>query len=416
MAFAKPALSRREFIFLVAGLMMVDALAVDVMLPALPNIGDAFNVLRDNDRSLVITVFLIGFGLPQILFGPLTDRFGRRPLILGGMIAYLVTTMAAIVAPSFAALLVFRFVQGVAGAAVRVALLASVRDLYVGKEMARIMSLVFSIFLLVPVVMPAFGQVILLIGPWQWIFVAMGAVASFFTVWAFVRLRETLRVEDRRPLTFRGVAEGFAIVFTSRRAFFNGMVGGFQFGAIMGIVLTGPQVFAEQFGWGPYYPIAMTFFGGSAAICSFLASRIIGKLGLRRSAHGAAILLMALSWLAAIVSLTVGLNAYFYLATMTCLALPLVLGFSGSGALSMEPVGEVAGTASAVFGLFMTLAGAGLSYLIAQAYDGTLTPILIGVGLMSICVFGCYVIAESGRLFGRDPEGTPLNVEPAGAL
>jgi DHA1 family bicyclomycin/chloramphenicol resistance-like MFS transporter len=416
MAIPKPALSRREFIFLVAGLMMVDALAVDIMLPALPNIGAAFDVLRENDRSLVITAFLFGFGLPQIVFGPLTDRFGRRSLILGGMVAYLVTTLAAIVAPSFTALLIFRFVQGVAGAAVRVALTASVRDLYVGREMARIMSLVFSIFLLVPVVMPALGQVVLLVGPWQWIFVVMGAVAAFFTVWAFIRLRETLAVADRRPLSFRGVAEGFVIVLTSRRAFFNGIVGGFQFGAVMGIVLTGPQIFGEQFGWGPYYPIAMTFFGGSAAICSLLASRVIGAFGLRRSAHGASILLLVLSWFAVIVAVTVGLNAYAYLAIVTCFSLPLVLGFSGSGALSMEPLGAVAGTASAVFGLITTLTGAWLSYVIAQSYNGSVTPILIGVGIMAICVFGCYYIAESGRLFGRDPDGTKLDVEPVAAL
>lgn len=407
-----PALPRREFIFLVAGLMMVDALAIDIMLPALPDIGRTFAVLNDNDRSLVITAFLVGFGLPQLVFGPLTDRFGRRPLILFGMIAYFATSLAAIVAPSFAVLLVFRFVQGIAGAAVRVALTACVRDLYAGKAMAEIMSLIFSVFLLVPVVMPAVGQLVLLAGPWQYIFIVMAAVAGFFTIWGFLRLSETLAVADRRPLSFRGVAEGFVMVLTNRRALFYGIAGAFLFGSVMGFILPGQQIFGEQYGWGPYYPFAMTAIGGSAAVCSLLASRIIGLVGVRRAAHWGSILLPALAFSGAIVSASIGLSAYGFLAFTMAFALPLVTGFSSSGALSLEPLGAVAGTASAVFGLISTIGGALLSYRIAQSYNGTVTPILIGIGIMGLCVFACYAIAEGGRLFGVDP--TPLEVEPAG--
>jgi DHA1 family bicyclomycin/chloramphenicol resistance-like MFS transporter len=416
MAIPKPVLSRREFIFLVAGLMMVDALAIDIMLPALPNIGATFSVLHDNDRSLVVTAFLFGFGLPQIIFGPLTDRFGRRPMILGGMAAYIATTLFATLAPSFTLLLALRFVQGVAAAAVKVALTASVRDQYAGRAMAEIMSLVFSVFLLVPVLMPAIGQLVLLAGPWQLIFLVMGGVALFFSTWAFFRLRETLAREDRRPLSFGGVAQGFALVLTNRRALFYGIAGTFLFGSVMSFILPGQQIFGEQFGWGPYYPVAMTFIGGSAAICSLLASRIIGLIGVRRSAHWGAIILPALALTGAALNMTVGLNAYAFLAIIMLFALPLVAGFSSSGALSMEPLGEVAGTASAVFGLIQTIGGAWLSYLVAQSYDGTVTPILMGIGVLGLCVFACYFIAEGGRLFGRDPEGTKIDVEPVGAF
>jgi len=396
--------------------MMVDALAIDVMLPALPAIGAAFDVLRDNDRSLVVTTFLFGFGATQIIFGPLSDSFGRRSMIVAGMAGYIATALLAALAPSFAFLLLLRFVQGIAAAAVKVALTASIRDRYAGKAMADILSLVFSVFLLVPVFMPGVGQLILLVGPWPLIFVAMAGVAVVFAVWGTLRLGETLAVADRRPLNFRSVGQGFVIVFTTRRAFFYGIAGAFLFGGLMGFILTGPQVFGEQYGWGEYYPLAMTFIGGSAAICSLLVPKVLTLIGLRRTAHLGAILFAAMGFGAAILSATIGLNAYAYLAVLMAFAVPLTTGFSSSGALSMEPLGEVAGTASAVFGLISTVGGAFISYLIAQSYDGTVTPMMLGVGIAGTCVFACYMIAEGGRLFGRDPALPQLSAEPAGVF
>lgn len=409
-------LSKREFVVLVAGLMMVDALAIDIMLPALPSIGAAFGVLRDNDRSLVVTAFLIGFGGSQIVFGPLSDSYGRRRFILAGMAGYIATALLGTLSPTFAILLLLRCIQGIAAAAVKVALTASIRDRYEGKAMADILSLVFSVFLLVPVLMPGVGQLILLVGPWQLIFVIMAGVATVFAVWGLVRLEETLAPADRRPLSFRAVGQGFTIVLTTRRAFFYGIAGTFLFGGLMGFILTGPQIFGEQFGWGRYYPIAMTFMGGSAAICSLIVPKILSLVGLRRTAHVGALGFAGLAFLAAMLNATIGLNAYSYLLVLVAFALPLTTGFSSSGALSMEPLGEVAGTASAVFGLISTVGGAVISYLIAQSYDGTVTPIMIGVGIAGSLVFACYLIAEGGRLFGRDPAPPPVSVEPAGVF
>ena len=405
-----PQLSKREFIFLVAGLMMVDALAIDVMLPALPSIGAWFGVVHDNDRSLVVTTFLLGFGGSQVVFGPLSDSYGRRPLIIGGMAAYVVMALLAPLAPNFTMLLIFRCLQGVAAAAVKVALTASIRDRYEGKAMADILSLVFSVFLLVPVIMPTAGQLILLAGPWQLIFLLMAGVAVTFGVWGTLRLGETLATADRRSPNFRSVGQGFVIVFTTRRAFFYGIAGGSLFGGLMGFILTGPQVFGEQFGWGDYYPVAMAFIGGSAAVCSLLVPAVLNLIGLRRSAHWGAITFSVLGFVGAIASVTVGLNAYAYLGILMAFALPLTTGFSSSGALSMQPLGEVAGTASAVFGLISTVGGAFISYLIAQAYDGTTTPILLGAGITGLLVR--YFIAEGGKLFGPDPAAPMAPSEP----
>src|SRR5260221_7695041 len=196
----KPNPGRGKFVAIVAALMAVEALALDIMLPALPEMGAAFGIGDPNDRTLVLTVFLIGFGLPQIVFGPLSDRFGRRLPILAGLVAYVVCAFASPGVGDFVALLSLRFIQGVAAAAIRVGILSAVRDRYAGAAMSEIMSVAMSIFLLIPIVMPGVGQIILLLGPWQLIFIVMGAGGALIGVWTFLRLPETLATGGRRGL------------------------------------------------------------------------------------------------------------------------------------------------------------------------------------------------------------------------
>ena len=397
-----PELSKAEFVALLASLTMVEALSGDIMLPALPDIGAAFAVENPNDRSLVLMAFALAFGLLQPLFGPLTDRYGRRMPILGGMIVYIACSLAPVIAPDFGWLLAIRFVQGGAAAAVKVAVTAAVRDRYSGAEMAQVTSLMSSIFLLVPVVMPGVGQVLLLVGPWQLIFYAMAAVALAISGWAWLRLGETLREANRRPLSFAGIAEGFALVFSNRRAFFYGATNLFLLGAVLGMVFTSQQVYVELYGWGVWYPLAMLCMAGSASLCALLAAGFLGRIGLRRSAHGAMIGLSLITFSGALIALTVGLPGWGYLLVTSLVAAPLVAGFASGGALSMEPLGAVAGTAASVFGLIASVFGTGFSYLIAQSYDGTPVPVLTGMGLMGLGGLLCCLIAENGKLFGRD--------------
>jgi DHA1 family bicyclomycin/chloramphenicol resistance-like MFS transporter len=408
------AIGKFEFVALVAALMMVDALAIDIMLPALPDIGNAFGVERENDRSLVLAAFTIGFGLPQIIFGPLSDRFGRRIPILGGLAVYILCAAGAVFAPSFAILLALRFLQGVGGAAVRVGLTAAVRDNYSGTEMARIMSLVFAIFLLVPVVMPAAGQLLLIFGSWQFIFLVMAGIAALNWLWGFARLRESLAPEDRRALNFASVVEGFALVFTNRRALFYGGSGAFLLGGVLSMVFSSQQVFVDIYGFGDWYPLSMVIIGGSAALSSLAASRVLPIVGLRRTAHIAALSLPVIAFAFAILAATVGLPAWAYLLATVLFAPCFIGGFSSSGALSMEPLGAVAGTASAVFGLITSVFGAILATLIVQTFNGTVVPILIGIGIMGCCVLASFTIAEKGRLFGRDQ--APLSPASAEAF
>ncbi|WP_246752882.1 multidrug effflux MFS transporter [Sinorhizobium sp. BG8] len=392
-------LPRREFIAIVAALMAIEALALDIMLPALPDIGAAFQVADPNDRSLVLTVFLIGFGLPQVVFGPLSDRFGRRQPILIGLAVYIACALASPAVGAFSALLLLRFAQGVAAAAIRVGILSAVRDRYKGAAMSEVMSVAMSIFLLVPLLMPGVGQIILLAGPWQLIFIAMGALAAIVGVWTFLRLPEPLAAANRRPLDLRSVADGFAIVIRNRVAFSYGLSGAFLLGIILALINTSQQVYVDIYGLGPYYPLAFAAMPAAAIIGFFVNSRLVAKFGMRRLSHGAMLLFLAGS-IAWFVMVQLATPPLWLFLLMVILVTPMVaFGFPNTGALAMEPLGEVAGTASAVFGAVQTVGGAILGWAVAQTFDGTLRPVMASLCIFGTCVLACLLVAEKGRLF-----------------
>ncbi|ODT05662.1 MAG: MFS transporter [Mesorhizobium sp. SCN 65-20] len=393
-------LSRREFVAIVAALMAVDAIAIDIMLPALPNIGFAFDVTNPNDRSLVLTVFLVGFGLPQMVFGPLSDRFGRRRPILIGLAVYTACALASPAVGSFPALLWLRFAQGVAAAAIRVGILSAVRDRYQGAAMSEVMSVAMSIFLLVPLIMPGVGQVILLAGPWEFIFVAMGGLGALVGAWTYLRLPETLATANQRAIDFRSVASGFAMVIRNRTAFSYGLSGMFLLGIILAMINTSQQIYVDIYGLGPFYPLAFAAMP-AASIIGFLAnSRLVAKFGMRRLAHGAMLLFLAGS-IAWFIMVQFGTPPLWVFLLMVMLVIPMVaFGFPNTGALAMEPLGEVAGTASAIFGAIQTVGGAILGWAVAQSFDGTLAPVMASLCIFGTFVLACFLIAEKGRLFG----------------
>lgn len=407
-------LSKAEFVALMAALMAVDALAMDIMLPAFPAIGAALDVRNPNDRSLILTSFMLGFGPLQLVFGPLTDRFGRRTLILAGLVAYVATSLGAAAAPTFAALLVARFLQGAAAAATKVALFAAIRDGFSGQAMVDIMSLVSAVFLVVPVVCPTIGQGLLLIGSWRLIFVFIAMVGALFALWAMLRLHESLAEKDRRSLSFGVVVEGFRIVIRNRQAFFYGIIDAFMFGIIASMLNTSQQIYVEIFDLGAWFPVAFAFTTVVASISSLFMGKITRRFGMRRSGHTAAVVITAVSGVFALLSLA-GPPSLLTFYLMLLLVFPCVVAtFSTTNALSMEPLGEVAGTAAALFGALTMLGGASFGAIVAQLYDGTVTPVLVGNCVMGLLTLGSLLLAERGKLFGRDPR--PVAESALGAV
>jgi DHA1 family bicyclomycin/chloramphenicol resistance-like MFS transporter len=362
--------------------------------------GEALGVSNENERQFVVGAYMIGFGAAQLVFGPLTDRYGRRGPLLVGIAIYVVCAFAASFAPTFGALLAIRFVQGLGAAATRVIATAVVRDKYAGREMAEIMALTFMVFMAIPILAPGIGQVILLSGPWEHIFFFMGGLALAFGVWAFFRLPETMRPEYRRPLSVAAVLEGFRLVVTNRTAFAYGLAGMFLFGAMFGFITTSQQIFVDIYGLGALFPVAFAAMAGAMAVAQFVNSRIVRRYGMRRLAHGAMLvyLLLAAIWLGLALLGPVPLPLFFGLF----LVIQIAFGWQASNmnSLSMEPLGNVAGTAASVFGFIQTIGGAILGTIIGQQFNGTLIPIAAGYTLMGTLVLVCVLVAEQGKLFG----------------
>ena len=377
-------LSRVEFIILIAALMALNALAIDVMLPALPYMGKALGITNENERQLVVGAYMLGFGIAQLAFGPLTDRYGRRAPLFVGLGLYLVCAFAATFAPNFAVLLALRFTQGLGAAGTRVIATAVVRDKFSGREMAEIMSLTFMVFMAIPIIAPGIGQVILLTGPWQYIFLFMSGLALLITIWAFLRLPETMHPEYRRALSFKSVTDGFAIVLTNRLALFYGLAGMFIFGAMFGFISASQQIFVEIYGLGPYFPLAFAVMASTIAVAQFISSRVVRRFGMRRISHTAVLvyLTMSLIWAGFALAGPVPFPIFFGLF----LVIQFFFGWAASNmnSLSMEPLGQVAGTAASVFGFTQTVGGALIGTYIGQHYDGTLLPNALGYASMGI--------------------------------
>lgn len=392
--------SRPEFIAMIAALMALNSLAIDIMLPALPMMAETLNVAHENDRQLVITTYLLGFGIAQLFFGPLSDRFGRRGTLLVGLVIYIVAAAFAAIAPSFFALLTLRFVQGIGAAATRVVAQSAVRDRFEGRAMGEVMSLIFMVFMAVPVFAPAVGQALLFSGHWQMIFTFMAALAVAITVWVYLRLAESLPVDKRRPLRVSTIIEGFVLVFSNRSAFFYGLSATFVMGSLFGFIGTAQQIYVDIYGLGALFPVAFGFVAVMMAISSFLNSRIVGALGMRRVAHSALIAFCVLSaiWLA-LASMD-ALPFYAFMGIFTAVMFTFGLVGSNTTTLSMEPLGAVAGTASSVFGFMQTVGGASIGALIGFVFDGTVVPVAAGFFTLSVIAIGCVLIAEKGKLFG----------------
>ena len=406
-------LSRPEFIALIAALMAVNALAIDVMLPALPYMGEALGISNENERQFVVTAYMLGMGIAVLAFGPLTDRFGRRAPLLIGVGIYVVASIVAAFAPNFAMLLVLRFIQGMGAASVRVIATAVVRDRYSGREMAEVMSLTFMVFMAIPIIAPGIGQVLLLTGPWQSIFIFMGVLALALWVWTYIRLPETLPLDQRRPLSVKGILESFRIVFTNRVAISYGLAGMFLFGALFGFITSAQQIYVDIYELGVYFPVAFAAMAGLMAISSFTNSRVVRRFGMRRLSHGAMLGFTLFSgiWLALAMSGILPLWLFFTLLAIIMFS----FGWSSSNmnSLSMEPLGNVAGTAASVFGFIQTVGGAVIGSLAGQMFNNTTIPVAANYFLMGILALICILVAEKGRLFGVGEQYGKAGTTPA---
>ena len=392
-------LARWEFIALAAALMALNALAIDIMLPGLQEIGASLGVADENQRQYVISAYFAGMACALLPYGPLSDRFGRRGPLLIGLVIYLVAAFAAAFAPNFETMLALRFIQGVGAASTRVIAVSIVRDRFGGRQMAEIMSLIFMVFMVIPVVAPFIGQIMMLVANWHFIFICMSLIALAITLWAFLRLPETQHPEDRRPFTLASVGQAFGIVLTTRMSLCYTLASMTVFGALFGFINSAQQVYVGVYGVGVWFPVLFAAVAGMMAVSSYLNSRLVMRFGMRRLSHAAMIgfLLVSAIWFFWSLTGHVPLAGFVLLFA----AAMFQFGWIGSNfnALAMEPLGHIAGSASSVQGFMQTLGGGIIGAFIGQAFDGTTTPLAFGFCAVALGGLIFVLIAEKGRLF-----------------
>lgn len=406
---AKPvalALPRFEFISLAAALMAINALAIDIMLPGLQEIGAALGETDENARQFVITAYIAGFGLAQLFFGPISDRFGRRVPLLFGLGVYVLAAAACAIAPSFEALLAMRFVQGLGAAATRVIAVSVVRDTFGGRAMAEVMSLIFMVFMIIPIIAPGIGQVLMVAFDWPSIFLFMAGLGLVFAIWTFIRLPETLHEEHRRSLAVNVILDGFRTVVTNRISICYTVAFTLVMGALFGFINSAQQVYIGIYDVGTAFPIYFAVVSALVALSSFMNSRLVGRYGMRRMAHGALLAFILFAGTAFFMSLLGPVPLWLFTALLALSMMQFSWIGSNFNALAMEPLGHVAGTASSVQGFMQTVGGGVIGALIGQAFNGTVMPLSAGYFFAGLAALVMTLIAERGRLFR--PQNPPV--------
>jgi DHA1 family bicyclomycin/chloramphenicol resistance-like MFS transporter len=388
-----------EFVVIVASIIALNPLAMDMMLPALPNIGASFKISDGNYLQSVLSTFLLGFGAGQFVIGPLSDRFGRRPVLLTGMVLYGLASMLALFAPSFEALLLARALQGLGTAATRVIATSIVRDCYSGRRMASVMSLVMMIFVAVPIIAPSFGQAVMFVAQWRGIFIVLMAYGLFALLWSVLRLPETLPVSERKPLTVRQVVDSFRQTLTNRQTLGYALAAGGVQGVLFAYVFSSEQVFTEIYHLGHYFPLAFAAIAIGIALAGFLNARFVGRLGMRVISHSALVVfaLVAVAMLIAAWANALPLPLYMALSAIALFTFGLMM--SNFTALAMEPQGHIAGTASSLYGSITTLLGISIGVTLGQLYDGTLLPFALGSLIFTLAALVVVLVTERGRMF-----------------
>lgn len=394
-----PGMGFRAFVALIALLMAVNALAIDSMLPALPAIGAALGVVAENDRQWIITAYLLGFGVAQLAYGPLSDRYGRRPVLLFGLGVFVVFSVVAAFATSFEQLLFARVMQGIGSAVSRVLTVSIVRDCYSGRRMARVMSLTFIVFLTVPVLAPSVGQGILALAPWPWIFGVLAIFGGVMALWAAWKLPETMHPEDRRPLSLSAIAVAVKFTLTRRMAVGYMIASACAIGGLFGFITSAQQVFVDVFHEEDLFPAIFALIAIFMGLSSWLNASIVERLGTRRVSHTALIGYIFFAGTHAVVAWTGHETLTSFIVLQASMMFCFGLVGSNFGAMAMEPLGHVAGTASSVQGFFTTISGALIGFFIGQHFDGTVVPLTLGFALCGISALIVVLVTERGRLF-----------------
>jgi DHA1 family bicyclomycin/chloramphenicol resistance-like MFS transporter len=367
-----------EFVALMAVMMSVVAISIDAMLPALGIISDDLGLTDPNQAQFIISSIFAGMAVGQLICGPLSDALGRKRVIYVTIVLYLIGSVVCVLAGSIETLLIGRFLQGLGVSGPYVSTMSIVRDKYSGSAMGRVMSLVMMIFIMVPAVAPSLGEAILSFASWRYIFGMFIVYALAVMVWVTIRLEETLPPEKRISFSIAHMVTGATAVFSHRRTVCYMVASALIFGGMTGYLNSSQQIFQEHFGVGKAFAL---YFGGLAltfGVSSLSNSRIVERLGMQRIVGIAFAAIVVCSAIFLGVNLLMPATLWMFVTYVACIFFCMGFLFGNLNALAMEPMGHIAGIASAIIGSTASVISICLGTLIGQLYNDTVIPMTIG--------------------------------------
>ncbi len=375
-----------EFVVLIALIISLVALSIDAMLPALPEIASDLNFENVNDAQFVISILFLGMGFGQIVFGPLSDTIGRKPAINIGFIIFILGCLLSIFAQDFDDMMIGRFLQGLGAAGPRIVSIALVRDNYEGREMARVMSFVMTIFILVPVIAPSIGQLIIAYSDWHSIFIMFLLLSVIAMIWFSLRQPETLPLERRIRFSTAQTIRHIKDICLMPAVMGYTITMGLIFGAFVGYLSSAQQIFQVQYALGNQFALYFGVLASSIGLATLFNAQLVMRFGMRRLSRTGMIIIVLLSALFFLLAQhyqghppLMALMAYL-LGVFFCMGIL----FGNLNALAMEPLGRIAGLGAAVVGSISTLLSVALGVIVASAYDGTVLPLVAGFAVLSI--------------------------------
>ncbi|APY09511.1 Bcr/CflA family drug resistance efflux transporter [Winogradskyella sp. J14-2] len=383
--------SQFEFVVLMAALMSIVALSIDAVLPALPQIGDQLNISEPLKLPKLITSIFLGLGIGQLIFGPLSDSFGRKPVIYVGFALFILASLICVTTKNFEMMLFGRVLQGVALASPRTMSIAMVRDSYEGDYMAKILSIVVMVFILVPVVAPTLGQFLMNHYHWESIFTFNLIFGIIVVFWFWRRQPETLKDKYKIPYRLSIFKTGTLQFFKIRSAVIYTLLSGFITGSFMVYLSTSQRIFEKQYNLADEFPLIFASLAISVGLATFFNSQLVVRFGMKNIVHTAMISFIAISFIFIII-FNSGKNPSIEIL-ITFFALQFfTIGFlfGNLRALAMEPMGHIAGIGSALNGFISTVMAVPIADYIGTFVVDSVTPLFAGFlvcGLMSLALF-----------------------------